>query len=503
MESSTTESKTLERDYRDLEGLLTNIVNALPIHFFVKDTGNEYRYVYSSPLMKQLYGRHHDAVAGKTDFDLFLDPVVAQSFRDMDEEIVRLGKMQRFVEQMIDPQGVLRTLDTMKLLVPREDGRQPFLVGISWDITKQRQVEEEMHSYNKRLAIACQAGKIYPWIWDMVNGTAELSVTINGKIEHICIEHESFTEKIHPSYQQMYRDITNAFANGEIDSIRFSFPCQYFTDEYIWYEKIGEVYEADSEGRTIKSIGILRDMTVDKRHEADIRAKHLAEESDRMKSAFIANMSHEIRTPLNAIVGFSTLLAQSDDPDEKQEFLKIIESSNEFLLQLIGDILDISKIESGKLEFIYSAFRLNDIFAPQQQAFALRVEPGVDVIFESDGNDYSIVSEKTRLTQVLTNFLSNAVKFTSSGTIRYGYRLTDTGLYAYVADTGAGIDQEHQSSIFNRFVKLNSFKQGTGLGLSICKTIIEKLKGEIGVESEEGKGSTFWFSIPCSPMKVK
>ena len=303
--------------------------------------------------------------------------------------------------------------------------------------------------------------------------------------------------------RKVYENITTAFMRGEIDSMRFSFPCRYFSDEYVWLEKIGEVYEDDPDGKPIRSIGILRDMTVDKRHEADVQAKRLAEESDRMKSAFIANMSHEIRTPLNAIVGFSTLLAESDDEEEKKEYLRIIESSNEFLLQLIGDILDISKIESGKMEFIYTTLRLSEIFAPQQQAFALRVAPGVKVIFESDGNDYCIVSEKTRLTQVLTNFLSNAVKFTSSGSIRFGYRLTDDGIYVYVTDTGMGISKESQASIFNRFVKLNSFKQGTGLGLSICKTIIEKLKGKIGVESEEGKGSTFWFTIPCQPMKVK
>ena len=463
MEVNTTENKTLEQDYRDLAGLLSNIVDSLPIYFFVKDTGDNFRYVYSSPLMNQLYGRYHNDVVGKTDFDLFLDPVVAQSFRDMDEEVVKTGKMQRFVEQMIDPKGILRTMDTMKLLAPRED-KPPYLVGISWDITKQRQVEEELHSYNKRLALACQAGKIYPWLWDLVNGTAELSLEENGQIKHVQITHASFTEKIHPDYRKVYENITTAFMRGEIDSMRFSFPCRYFSD---------------------------------------VQAKRLAEESDRMKSAFIANMSHEIRTPLNAIVGFSTLLAESDDEEEKKEYLRIIESSNEFLLQLIGDILDISKIESGKMEFIYTTLRLSEIFAPQQQAFALRVAPGVKVIFESDGNDYCIVSEKTRLTQVLTNFLSNAVKFTSSGSIRFGYRLTDDGIYVYVTDSGMGISKESQASIFNRFVKLNSFKQGTGLGLSICKTIIEKLKGKIGVESEEGKGSTFWFTIPCQPMKVK
>ena len=171
-------------------------------------------------------------------------------------------------------------------------------------------------------------------------------------------------------------------------------------------------------------------------------------------------------------------------------------------MQLIGDILDISKIESGKLEFVYTTFRLNEIFQPQERAFSLRAETGVKVCFETDGNDYYIESEKTRLTQVITNFLSNAIKFTSSGSIRFGYRITETGIYAYVTDTGTGIAKEHLSSVFDRFVKLDMFKQGTGLGLSICKTIISMLKGEIGVESEVGKGSTFWFAIPCTPIKV-
>ena len=208
MEVNTTENKTLEQDYRDLAGLLSNIVDSLPIYFFVKDTGDNFRYVYSSPLMNQLYGRYHNDVVGKTDFDLFLDPVVAQSFRDMDEEVVKTGKMQRFVEQMIDPKGILRTMDTMKLLAPRED-KPPYLVGISWDITKQRQVEEELHSYNKRLALACQAGKIYPWLWDLVNGTAELSLEENGQIKHVQITHASFTEKIHPDYRKVYENITD------------------------------------------------------------------------------------------------------------------------------------------------------------------------------------------------------------------------------------------------------------------------------------------------------
>lgn len=493
--------KILEQEYKDLSGLLSNIVDSVPMYLFVKDTGDEFRYVYSSPMMNQLYGQYMGDVVGRTDFELFSDPVVAQSFRDKDLEVLKTGEVQRFTEQMTDREGVLRFIDTMKMLVPRE-GKAPYLLGMSWDITHQRQIEERQRENNKRLALSCLAGKIYPWIWDVVNETAELSLTQNGEMIHTFISHESFTEKIHPDEQQMYRDVVNAFARGETDSLRLNFRCRYFSDEYIWLEKVGEVYEYDKNGKPSKAIGILRDITTDKQHEEDIRAKRLAEESDRMKSAFIANMSHEIRTPLNAIVGFSTLLAQAETEEEKQEYLQIIQSSNEFLLQLIGDILDISKIESGKQEFIYTTFRLNDIFQPQEKAFSFRAEPGVRIVFETNGNDYYIESEKTRLTQVLTNFLSNAVKFTSSGSIRFGYKLTETGIYVYVTDTGSGIAKKHLSTVFDRFVKLDMFKQGTGLGLSICKTIISILKGEIGVESEEGKGSTFWFTIPCSPIKV-
>ena len=164
-----------------------------------------------------------------------------------DEEVV-VGKMQRFVEQMIDPKGILRTMDTMKLLAPRED-KPPYLVGISWDITKQRQVEEELHSYNKRLALACQAGKIYPGFGILVNGTAGF-LGRKRQIKHMCRSPTLvFTEKIHPDYRKVYENITTAFMRGEIDSMRFSFPCRYFSDEYVWLEKIGEVYEADPDGK--------------------------------------------------------------------------------------------------------------------------------------------------------------------------------------------------------------------------------------------------------------
>ncbi|NDW11881.1 hybrid sensor histidine kinase/response regulator [Bacteroides sp. 214] len=232
-------------------------------------------------------------------------------------------------------------------------------------------------------------------------------------------------------------------------------------------------------------------------------AKEKAEDSNRLKSAFLANMSHEIRTPLNAIVGFSSILETTDDPEEKKEYVSIIEKNNQLLLQLIGDILDLSKIEAGTLEFIYSDFNLNDLMSTEESTMRLKQSnPNVDIVFESGLPYCCLNSERNRLTQVLTNFISNAMKFTEKGSIRFGYRMDEKRkgfLYFYVTDTGIGIPKERQKSIFERFVKLHSFAQGTGLGLSICQVIVEQLGGTIGVESEEGVGSTFWFSIPYRP----
>ena len=234
-------------------------------------------------------------------------------------------------------------------------------------------------------------------------------------------------------------------------------------------------------------------------HELEI-AKEKAEESNRLKSSFLANMSHEIRTPLNAIVGFSQLIPTAETPEEAAEYNRIINVNNELLLQLIGDILDLSKIEAGTLEFVYSDFDLNDFMRSEESTMRLRmINPSVQLLFDSSIPNCCIHSEKNRLAQVLTNFISNAIKFTEQGSIRFGYRLDEKRkdfLYFYVTDTGSGIPKSEQAAIFDRFVKLNDFAQGTGLGLSICQVIIEQLGGEIGVNSEEEKGSTFWFTIP-------
>ena len=223
-----------------------------------------------------------------------------------------------------------------------------------------------------------------------------------------------------------------------------------------------------------------------------------AEELDRLKSAFLANMSHEIRTPLNAIVGFSQLLAETDDPEERREFVEIIDSNNRMLLQLISDILDLAKIESGTMDFKFADMSVKEVINEIVTSFRIKMPDNVALIAPKDSPECQIYSDRMRLTQVISNFLNNAIKYTSEGCITLAYEIIGDEIKFSVTDTGDGMSQEIQAHIFDRFYKGNTFKQGTGLGLSICETIVNRLGGRIGVNSELGKGSTFWFTHPYS-----
>ena len=222
-----------------------------------------------------------------------------------------------------------------------------------------------------------------------------------------------------------------------------------------------------------------------------------AEELDRLKSAFLANMSHEIRTPLNAIVGFSSLLTETEDMKDRKQYMAIVQENTELLLQLISDILDLSKMESGAFEFVKSDTDVNLLCSEIIRSLRMKVPAGVELVFEECLPGCHVWADKNRLNQVISNFINNALKFTFSGSITLGYyRQTDGYLRFYVRDTGMGIPKNKIKTVFDRFVKLNSFVHGTGLGLSICKSLVEQMGGTIGVESEEGEGSCFWFTYP-------
>jgi signal transduction histidine kinase len=274
-------------------------------------------------------------------------------------------------------------------------------------------------------------------------------------------------------------------------------------DQWNWIYKKIVVADYSPDRGLIEINGVNYDITEFKESQLElIEARDKAMEADRLKSSFLANMSHEIRTPLNAIVGFSDLLAQSNNPDEKEQYINIIKENNELLLQLINDILDISKLEAGMIEFNYSDVDINEFCEDIVKSMRLKVTNDVKIIFEPTTMRCTLKTDRNRLYQLVANLINNSIKFTPSGSITLAYHwVDDNNIRFSVTDTGIGIDEDKKDMVSQRFVKLNSFAQGTGLGLSICKTIVNQMGGSIGVESKKGVGSCFWFILPGDESK--
>ena len=357
-------------ELRELNALLEGILNNVPVYLFVKDPEDEFRYLYWNRAFTEHSGIPASKAIGHTDTEVFPENEDAEKFHKDDLEVLRTHEPLEMQETYISAKGEARIVQTLKTLVPME-GRKPLLIGISWDITSLKNIEQEL-----------------------------------------------------------------------------------------------------------------------------ITARLKAEQSDRLKTAFLANMSHEIRTPLNAIVGFSKLLPLAESPEEEETYSDIINQNSDILLQLINDILDLSKIEAGTLEYIKCPMNLGELCRTIYEVHKGRVREGVTLFLDNQEADLMIEEDHNRIMQVITNFITNACKFTHSGEIRYGFEVREDHIYFYVKDTGIGVAQDKINQIFDRFVKLNSFAQGTGLGLAICRMIIEKIGGEIGAISDIGKGSTFYFTIP-------
>uniref|UniRef100_UPI00402A570C ATP-binding protein n=1 Tax=Butyricimonas virosa TaxID=544645 RepID=UPI00402A570C len=383
------------------------------------------------------------------------------------------------------------------------DRTEEYLVSL-----KMKEHQTSLEALNRRYELVLGATRLIPWTWDLLSKTINYDITY---VTHkLCKTKNSrmMTERdgdmlVHPDDRAGMREAYYDLYYDRATIVRKEHRSMFWegSNEYVWFESFVTVGDRDGEGHPTLLVG--GSLLIDERKKMEeelLKAKEAAEISSHLKSAFLANMSHAIRTPLNAIVGFSNVLAYTEDENERQEYIKIIENNNTLLLQLIGDILDLSKIEAGVFEFVYSKVNLNVLLMEVIRAARLRLkDDSVVVEFVECLPECVICSDVNRLMQVMNNLITNAIKFTAKGSIRVGYRLReDESLYFYVSDTGCGIPADKLKEVFGRFVKLNSFQQGTGLGLSICESIVTRLGGQIGVMSEVGQGSTFWFTLSKS-----
>ena len=378
------------------------------------------------------------------------------------------------------------------------------------DVSELVQTQQVLRTVNQKLSMSLDVANVTPWKWDLVQHTIlcdvnkAVNVNFSGLFDEnqLMVPDTEYFSKIYKEDREKVRKAYESLILGKVNKIKEEYRI-YNPNKGLhgleWVEACAAVEKKDENGKPLTLVG--SSLIISDRKEVErelLEAKNKAEESNRLKSAFLANMSHEIRTPLNAIVGFSNILAETDVLEEKQEYAEIIENNNALLLQLINDILDLSKIEAGTLEFVYSDVDVNTLLSDLERSMSKRVvNENVRLVFERKEKDCYVSIAKNRLMQVIINLLTNAIKFTDQGSISYGYScLNKKMLRFYVSDTGRGISVEQQEAIFDRFVKLDSFAQGTGLGLSICRMIVDHLGGEMGVESEIGKGSTFWFTFP-------
>ena len=388
--------------------------------------------------------------------------------------------------------------------VPFEFGEAGEVIrytGFRQNISKLHQLNEELKERNYKMELTFKTVGMSYWDYDVkTRQYRSFNDPVNDFNPERAIMPEDYLDAAHPEDTERVRENMIGMSVGEYKEFSLQYRSRTKWDQD-WQTLIvtGLPSERDKKGNVIRYTGIAFNNTKWEKMAQELKElKDKAELSDRLKSAFLANMSHEIRTPLNAIVGFSELLVDSDDPDEKKEYWHIIESNNDLLLRLINDILDLSKIESGIIDRKRERFNLtqlcNELYVMMRSKI---LNADVELVQDNPCTECWIFLDSNRLKQVWMNFLTNAIKYTRSGYIRMGYSVENEGIRFYVEDTGAGIPKDLQDRVFGRFQKLNEFVQGTGLGLAISRAIIEAADGEIGFISEQGIGSTFWAWIPC------
>ena len=384
--------------------------------------------------------------------------------------------------------------------------RQDVILGffyIVFDDTESYHKAEEIQYSLAKLKAAVDTGESIIWEYDVATDKLSADFSLNDLIEESSFltylkedrfsSVRDFIETLHPDDRhRVYNKQFKRLVDGEIGKY-VSVYRRVFDGKVYWLNSNVRAYKYSEDGKPSKIVSYTSNITEQREKELELMK---VKEADKLKSAFLANMSHEIRTPLNAIVGFSDLVAETDDPEERQTYLDIIHTNNDLLLNLIGDILDFSKIEAGMLKYNIEDTNIKELCMEVYLSGSLKIKPGVKLLFDKNSPTIILRTDPQRILQVIANFVNNAIKFTSEGSITIFYETKENEVKVCVRDTGIGISEENRARVFERFIKINDFHQGTGLGLTISKTIIEYLGGTIGVDSVQGKGSTFWFTLP-------
>lgn len=362
---------------------------------------------------------------------------------------------------------------------------------------------EKVKKHNIEYELVLKAMKLSTWHINAEARTITYDNDYRGRADSFTVPPDTPLEELFnhvlPSDRMRFIKAIDAICMGHTDEYheicRIRSP---HSDKYYWAETYATVAARNTEGLPKTIVGT--SMRVDERKAMEtalMEARNKAEESDRLKSAFVANMSHEIRTPLNAIIGFTSVLPDVQGDEERKELINLIQENNQKLLTIIDDVMNISKIESGKEHLVISTFELNSTLQSVIDMFVPKVQDGVELSSMFALESLNISTDQSRLVDVMSHLLSNAVKFTASGKIIVGYDVpVDKRLRLWVSDTGKGIAKEHLERVFERFFKVDEYIPGAGLGLSICRTIAYSMGGEVGVESALGSGSKFWFELP-------
>lgn len=500
--------RLISQKQESLHELINTILDKLPLGVFVKDAEDDFRYLYWNRFMEEITGIETETVEGHNDFELRFDAIMSAEKRlELDRDVMETGRTIEFNGKISDIYGIRKDIEVTKFPIALSNGK-PLLLALWRDVTVRNKMENTMKRSQVLTKMALHSNDIRlcsifvnP---DSKRNFNDAVVQVNNWLpgkedELIYISWPRFAARVHPDDREMHDEAFRKLCSGEISETKIELRVKYpGMDNYHWRESSATVYERDERERALVILGCTINIQERKGQELNLEeAKHKAELADKMKSKYLADMSHEIRTPLNAITGFSELMAFADSDEERQGYYEIIKTNNLLLMQLINDILDLSKIEADAIKISYEPVDINELMDTTFASIKLRMPEGVLLFLEKGSCTCSFGTDSIRLLQLINNLANNAIKNTKEGSITLGYTcLPDKRLKFYVKDTGIGIAKDKLESLFTRFVKVNDYVEGIGLGLAICQGLVAKMGGSMHVESELGVGSTFSFVLP-------